>query len=120
MIEITLRLAGGNRIVKVSGDSPKDAFEQMAMAYEVFNETTCGLCGSTNIRPVHRQVEKFHFYEFGCNDCDARLSLGQLSDNSGGLFPVRRLIPATGKPDFKLGTTGRHRGWTHFKGQPAD
>lgn len=120
MIEIQIKLAGGQRIVKVSGETQRDAFAEMAAAVEVFGETNCGLCGSANVRPVHRTVDKFHFYEYACNDCDARLSLGQLSDNSGGLFPVRRLIPATGKPDFKLGTPGRHKGWTQFKGQPAD
>jgi hypothetical protein len=119
-IEIQLRLGGGARVVKVSGESPKDAFEQVAMAYEVFNETGCGLCGSTNIRPVHRVADRFHFYEYHCNEpgCRARLSLGQINDSTGSLFPVRKLLP-NGKPSFQRGEPGPHNGWTKFKGEPA-
>ena len=119
-MEATIRLAGGSRLVKVEGETAKDLFENMAMAYEVFNETACGLCGSTNIRPVHRVADKYHFYEYHCQEpgCWARLSLGQLNDNNGALFPVRKLME-NGKPSFKLGDYGPHKGWTKYKGEPA-
>lgn len=120
MIEVQVKLAGGTRFVKCSGETQRDAFAEMAGVYEIFGETHCGLCQSTNIRPIHRVIDRFQFFEWACDDCYARLSLGQLSDNSGRLFPVRRLIPSTGKPDFKLGTPGKHRGWTQYKGQPTD
>lgn len=120
MIELQIKLAGGNRVVKVTGETQRDAFAQVAAAVEVFGETHCGLCGSTNIRPVHRVADKYHFYEYHCMDCSARLALGQINDNSGQLFPVRKLIPSSGKPSFKIGVTGKHNGWTQFKGQPAD
>jgi hypothetical protein len=120
MMEATIHLAGGNRQIKVEADTAKDLFENMAMVYEVFNETCCGLCGSTNIRPVHRVADKYHFYEYHCQEpgCWARLSLGQLHDNNGALFPVRKLM-GNGKPSFKHGQYGPHNGWTKFKGDPA-
>lgn len=114
-MEATVKLAGDERIVKVSGDTPKDLFSEMAMAYEVFGETNCGLCHSTNIRPKHRQVEKYHYYEYECQDCRAKLQMGQLQDNSGGLFPVRKLMP-NGKPHFRDGDYGEHEGWTRYRG----
>lgn len=114
-MEATVRLGNGERIIKIEGETAKDVFEGIAMAYEVFNETECGLCGSKNIRPVHRTADKFHFYEYHCQDCYARLSLGQLSDNNGSLFPVRKLMD-NGKPSWKNGAFGEHKGWTKFKG----
>lgn len=116
-MEAQIKLAGGGRIIQVEGETQKDLFEQMAAAYEVFNETTCGLCGSTNIRPVHRVADKYHFYEYACQEpgCWARLTFGQPSDNSGGLFPVRKLLP-NGKPSWKDGQEGPHRGWTKYRG----
>lgn len=117
-MEATLKLAGGERVVGVSGETPKDLFAQMAMAYEVFNETACGLCGSANIRPVARQADKYHFFEYHCLEpgCGARLSIGQLQEPQGGLFPVRKLL-RNGKPDFRDGELGPHQGWTKYRGE---
>lgn len=116
-MEAQIRLAGGHRLVKVEGETAKDLFEQMAMAYEVFNETHCGVCQSTDIRPVHRVSGKFHFYEYHCQapGCRARLAMGQITDSNGELFPVRKLLP-NGKPNFKNGTFGPHNGWSKYKG----
>ena len=120
-LEFQIKLAGGSRIVKVIGETQRDAFEAMAGACEVFGETTCGLCGSANIRPVHRIADRFHFYEYHCQEpgCRARLSLSQINDSTGNLFPVRKLMP-NGKPNFQRGDYGPHRGWTKYKGEPAD
>jgi hypothetical protein len=114
-MKATIRLAGGNRMVEVDGENQKDLFESMAMAYEVFGETQCGLCGSTNIRPVVRIVDKFRFYEYSCQEpgCWAKLTFGQAQEG-GGLFPKRKLLD-NGKPD-KDGEFGPHKGWTKYRG----
>jgi hypothetical protein len=118
-MKATIRLAGGNRMVEVDGESQKDLFESMAMAYEVFGETQCGLCGSTNIRPVVRIVDKFRFYEYSCQEpgCWAKLTFGQAQEG-GGLFPKRKLLD-NGKPD-KDGEFGPHKGWTKYRGDNQD
>lgn len=114
MLEATIRLADSERLIKVSGETAKDLFAEIAMAYELFNESECGLCHSKNIHPAHRVADKFHFYEYHCRDCKARLSLGQ--QDGGALFPVRKLLP-NGKPSWKDGDYGEHKGWTHYKGE---
>ena len=120
-MEIHVRLAGGSRLVKISADTPEELFADLAAAYEIFDEFTCGLCGSAHIRPVHRIAENYHFYEYHCQQpgCGGRLSLGQLNDESGALFPVRKLR-AKGKPDFRAGQPGEHRGWTKYRGLPKE
>lgn len=114
-MEAKLNLAGGQREITVEAATPKDLFEEMAMAYEVFNETACGLCGSTNIRPSHRSVDKYHYYEYQCQDCHAKLAMSQSSDQPGRIFPNRKLLP-NGKPSLKEGQYGPHRGWTKYRG----
>jgi hypothetical protein len=115
-MQATIRLAGGNRLIQVEGETQKDLFEGMAMAYEVFDETCCGLCGSTNIRPVVRIVDKFRFYEYSCQEpgCWGKLTFGQSQDIEGGLFPKRKLLE-NGKP-HKDGEYGPHKGWTKYRG----
>lgn len=114
-MEAKLNLAGGQREITVEAATPKDLFEEMAMAYEVFNETACGLCGSTNIRPSHRSVDKYHYYEYQCQDCHAKLAMSQSSDQPGRIFPNRKLL-LNGKPSLKDGKTGPHQGWTKYRG----
>lgn len=115
-MKATIKLAGGSRLIEVEGVSQKDLFEEMAKAHEVFGEATCGLCGSTNIRPVVRVVDKFRFYEYSCQEpgCWAKLSFGQAQEGDG-LFPKRKLLP-NGKPD-KDGEFGPHKGWTKYRGE---
>lgn len=110
-----------NVTIEIEGATPKDLFENFAMACEVFNETNCGLCGSANIRPVHRVVDKYHFYEYQCqeNGCFAKLSLGQNNGNEGTLFPNRKLTKE-GKPSFKKGEHGPHKGWTKYRGDTKE
>jgi hypothetical protein len=118
-MQATIKLADGQRLVTVNGETQKDLFESMATAYEVFGETQCGLCGSTNIRPVVRIVDKFRFYEYSCQEpgCWAKLTFGQAQEG-GGLFPKRKLLD-NGKPD-KDGEFGPHKGWTKYRGDNQD
>lgn len=118
-MELTLRLGGGTRIAKISGETVKDLFQRGAQVSTVFNETHCGLCGSQNIRLNHRVAQqKYHYYEYLCDDCGAHLHMGQLQDGSNGLFPVRKLLN-NGKPDFANGTFGDHNGWTRHRGDDS-
>lgn len=116
-MQATIKLAGGARLIQVEGETQADLFEQMAQAYEVFGETCCGLCGTTNIRPVLRVVDKYRFYEYQCEEqgCRAKLTFGQSQDVKGALFPKRKLLD-NGKPDLKEGHYGEHRGWTRYRG----
>jgi hypothetical protein len=137
---------GPGLIIEVEAGKQKDLYKLIASAHEVFGEKCCGLCGSENIVPVWRTVsvargkkmETFEFPEWHCNGvlenkerCGARLSLGTINDDSGTLFPQRRLVfepkdvkrthgrPATKEEKEKgiNGEYGRHRGWTRFKGK---
>jgi hypothetical protein len=110
--------------IEVQGDTQKALFEEMARACEVFGESSCGLCGSENIRPVTRTVpdpkkkKNFIYYEYVCEDCRARLALGQ--NNEGGtLFPKRKLNE-NGEPDLENGRPGKHRGWHRWKPNKVD
>jgi hypothetical protein len=104
--------------VEVEGENPKNLFSAISRAYEVFSEPCCGLCGKDDIRPVVRVVtsgkKTFEYFEYQCNSCFAKLSLGQ-SNEGGGLFPKRKL-DKEGKPDLQNGEYGPHRGWTKYRG----
>lgn len=139
-------------IVELEAAKQKDLFKLRASAHEVFGEKQCGLCKSNDIRPVWRVVtslknprkpETFEFPEYHCqglleNDgkrkrCGAKLSLGTINDDTGTLFPQRRLIfdkgvpPDMGRLPTKAekekginGDYGPHNGWTRYKGKPEE
>lgn len=122
------------RIIKLVAEKQKDLFKALASAHEVFGEKECGLCKGPDIVPVWRQttrvtgkkVETFEFPEYHCQNpqCRARLSLGTINDDTGTLFPQRRLMPdgkVPGKKDNKeLAKHGPHRGWTRWKPKPGE
>jgi len=56
---------------------------------EIFSEEKCGLCGSTSLRFIVRNVEGNDYYELRCNDCGAVLAFGQ-HKKGGTLFPKRK------------------------------
>jgi len=114
-MEAQLRLPNGI-VLKVEGDTQKELFEEIASSYEVFAESKCGLCQSTDIKPVVRVSGEYDFPEYHCQKCYARLSLGQ-NQKGGGLFPIRKLTPE-GKPDREKGSFGPHNGWSKYKGEP--
>ena len=77
----------------VKGD--KETFEKLSSLTEVFEEDTCGQCGKSDLRFIHRQVAKdkktYNYYELRCRnkDCRARLDFGCSLDEVS-LFPKRK------------------------------
>lgn len=135
---------GPNTIIDIEAGKQKDLFKGIASAHEVFGEKSCGLCGCTNITPTWRTVtvvkgkktETFEFPEYHCQGvlengrrCGARLSLGTINDDTGTLYPQRRLIIEGGKKDQGrppskqekeegvTGDYGPHNGWTRYRGK---
>lgn len=121
-------------IVELEAAKQKDLFKLMASAHEVFGEKCCGLCKSTDIVPRWRtatrvegkKVETFEFPEYHCQNpkCRARLALGTINDDTGTLFPQRRLLPngkVPGKKDNKdQASYGPHNGWSTYRPGKAE
>ena len=101
--------------VEVEAQDQKSLFGALASVSEVFNETSCGLCQSPDIRPAVRNVsdgKKTHtYYEMSCNKCGAKLAYGQSMDTVT-IFPKRKL--KDGQPDMENGTYGTHKGWHKY------
>ena len=79
----------GRISVELEGDGQREIFEQISRFQEVFEEASCGKCGSDNIKFVVRNVDDNLYYELRCQDCGARLSFGS-HKKGGGLFPKRK------------------------------
>lgn len=128
-------------IIEVEAESQKSLFKLVASAHEVFGEKCCGLCGSADIVPVWRtatkqvgkKIDEYEYPEMRCRGrlqdgsyCRAVLSLGTINDDSGTLFPTRKLkedgTPLT-KEDRDNGVEGKHgkhRGWYRWEPKKGD
>jgi hypothetical protein len=75
----------------IEGESQRDVFETVSSFQEVFEEDTCGKCGSQDIKFVTRNVDDNIYYELRCNapNCRAKLAFGA-NKKGGGLFPKRK------------------------------
>lgn len=126
---MNLQFKVGDRIiVTLDPGKQKDLFKQMASAHEVFGEKCCGLCKSkdvyfawrTSSRVEGKKVTTYEFPEMRCSntECGARLTYGTINDDTGTLFPQRRLLP-NGKPPGKIDKDqakyGDHQGWTKWR-----
>ena len=85
-MKVNYKTRNGRINVEIEGDSQRDIFAGIARFQEVFEETTCGKCGSDNLRFVVRNVDDNLYYELRCMDCGAKLSFGS-HKKGGGLFP---------------------------------
>ena len=103
-MKVTYQTKNGKLSVELEGDAQRDIFAEIAKFQEVFEEDTCGKCGSTNIKFVVRNVDENLNYELRCADCGARLSFGSMK-KGGGLFPKRKDSEGNWLPD---------RGWVKW------
>ena len=87
--------------VEFEADSIREIWKQLSTFQEVFGETTCGKCGSEDLRFVVRENDGNEYYELRCLDCGAKLSFGAMK-KGGGLFPRRKDADGNWLPD---------RGW---------
>ena len=101
-MEIQYKTANGRLVFKVTGETPKALFKEIAAIQDLFEaETVCGCCNSTNsdgdafdikfqLRTAGDRNE-YEYYELVCKnpECRARFSFGQSKDQKS-LFPKRK------------------------------
>ena len=115
--------------LKLEIRDPKGLFEELGPLQEIMDACKCGCCGGTNVRFLHRKVEKFDYYELQClgskdgRKCRAKLSLGQDQENKS-LFP-RRYAQDPTDPKKPLMKDGKkvflpNNGWTVYNGKESD
>jgi len=75
--------------VELESDGQKEIFKELAVLQEVFGENTCGMCSSTSIKFMSRNVDDNDYYELRCSDCGAILAFGQ-HKKGNTLFPKRK------------------------------
>lgn len=75
--------------VEIEGAGQKEIFKELAVLQEVFGENTCGMCSSTSIKFMSRNVDDNDYYELRCSDCGAILAFGQ-HKKGNTLFPKRK------------------------------
>ncbi len=88
-MKFTYNTPNGRMSAELEADTQTELFKQVSRFQEVFEETTCGKCGSNNIKFVVRNVDDNFYYELRCKDCGAKLAFG-CHKTGGGLFPKRK------------------------------
>ena len=75
-MELHYRTANGRMTFKLTAESPKDLFGQIAGVQETFEaETCCGVCGCDDIRFQLRTTgdkDEFDYYELVCKNPTCR------------------------------------------------
>jgi hypothetical protein len=84
--------------VELEATGQKEIFKELCLIQEIFAEDKCGLCQSSNLRFVVRNVDGNDYYELRCIDCGAILSFGQ-HKKGGTLFPKRKNEDGSYLPD---------------------
>jgi len=79
----------GKITVEIEFETQIELFQKLSNFQEIFEETTCGKCGSDNIRFQVRNVDDNLYYELRCADCGAQLAFGVMK-KGGRLFPKRK------------------------------
>lgn len=88
-MEAQYKCRNGHLTLKVTGETQKDLFRELARAQDVFEaEQACGICQGTEISFRVRGVEDNEYFELQCA-CGARFQFGQ-HRKGGSLFPKRR------------------------------
>ena len=87
-MKVTYR-ATDKLVFELEGSGQKEIFKELALIQEIFSEEKFGLCGSTNLKFIVRNVDNNDYFELRCNDCGAILAFGQ-HKKGGTLFPKRK------------------------------
>lgn len=95
---------------ELEGSGQKEIFKELAVIQEIFAEEKCGLCSSSNLKFIVRNVEGNDYYELRCSECGAILAFGQ-HKKGGTLFPKR-------KDDN--GTILPNKGWHKWSKEHSD
>lgn len=113
-----------NISVQVEGSTDKELFENLAKAqkHEFFQDTTCGKCGSEDIKFQVRTVkdeetkEENNFHELVCKKCYAKLSFGH-AKVGGAMYAKRLETGAKGKAIKDEAGKGKplaDKGWLRY------
>lgn len=97
-MKISYTTKNGRVKAEFDSESAKDLFGEIHKFQEVFEEDTCGKCGSEDIKYIVRNVDDNQYYELRCGKCGARLSFG-VNKKGGGLFPKRKDNDGNWLPD---------------------
>lgn len=112
----------GNGVVIVgNGNTPAEAFQEVAAMSEAFGESQCGKCKGTDLRFTVRNVQdgkkNYTYYEMRCLNkaCKAKLAMGQ--GDGGVLYPNRFKKDDDG--EYVVDKDGRRQfkgsnGWTIY------
>ena len=88
----------GKISVEIEFETQIELFQKLSNFQEIFEETTCGKCGSDNIKFQVRHVADNLYYELRCADCGAKLAFGVMK-KGGRLFPKRKDKEGNWLPD---------------------
>ena len=88
----------GKISVEIEFETQIELFQKLSNFQEIFEETTCGKCGSENIKYQVRNVDDNLYYELRCTDCGAKLAFGVMK-KGGRLFPKRKDKEGNWLPD---------------------
>tara|TARA_Y100001970_G_scaffold78406_2_gene99831 strand:+ start:5006 stop:5335 length:330 start_codon:yes stop_codon:yes gene_type:complete len=88
----------GKISVEIEFETQIELFQKLSNFQEIFEETTCGKCGSDNIKFQVRNVDDNLYYELRCSDCGAKLAFGVMK-KGGRLFPKRKDKEGNWLPD---------------------
>ena len=97
-MKVNYKSKNGRFNVEFDSSTQVELFQGISRFQEVFEQDTCGKCGSTDLKFVVRNVDDDLYYELRCNDCGAKLALGVMK-KGGGLFPKRKDADGNWLPD---------------------
>lgn len=109
-MELNYRTANGRMTFRLTAETPKEIFQQIAGVQDTFEaETSCGVCFCEDIRFQRRLAgdkDQYDYFELVCKnpECRAKFSFGQSTDKKT-LFPKRKDAEGNWMPN---------RGWEKY------
>jgi hypothetical protein len=94
----------------VDGADTKAAFDELAKALEIFGQTRCGACDSTDVTFRTRVAQGNTYREAHCLECRSSLTFG-LTKADLTMFPRRKT---------KSGEWIDNNGWVKYQPQGGD